>query len=274
MQFVHDTSVSIDTIWRQFSEEHTIIPVLAHRHHLSERTIRRRIEEYEVPVPDPQPCTMVAVMDATKVGLSWILAVRDPNKKKTIYAQKMFSETTHAYQIAHETLCAQGYTFVAIVSDGRFVASDWLFPGIPIQMCHYHQIQIVIGYLTMNPKLAAGIELLQLTRTLTRNDEVSFTDAFMMWCKTNHDFLQEKTFNPETGRWHWTHKRLRQACDSITLHLPFLFTFQKYPDLHIPNTTNFLDGSFKKAKVALAVHSGLTRAHQIKLAISILFSHQ
>ena len=217
---------------------------------------------------------MVAVMDATKVGPSWILAVRDPNKKKTIYAQEVSSETTFAYQVAYEKITTNGYVLSAIVSDGRFVASQWLFPGIPIQMCHYHQLQIVIGYLTLNPKLTAGIELLHLARTITHNDEASFTDAFKLWCRTYHDFLQEKTFNLETDRWHWTHKRLRQARDSIAAHLPYLFTFQKYPELHIPNTTNSLDGKFKKAKIALAVHSGLNHAQQIKLVLSILFSRQ
>ena len=274
MQFVLDTSVSTEVLWQEFVHEYAIIPVLAHRHHLSASTIQRRLHAYEAPPVIHEPCTMVAVMDATKVHTSWVLAVRDPHKKKTIYAEEISSETTFQYQIAHERLTARGYTFSAIVSDGRFVAVKWLFPGIPIQMCHYHQIQIIIGYLTFNPKLKAGIELLHLVRTLPRNDEASFTDAFKLWCRTYHDFLQEKTLNTETGRSHWTHKRLRQARDSIAAHLEFLFTFQRYPELTIPNTTNSLDGSFKKAKVAIAVHSGLTLKQQIKLVLSVLFSHQ
>lgn len=174
--------------------------------------------------------------------------------------------------MAYTDMKGKGFSFSAIVSDGRFVALQWLFPGIPIQMCHFHQEQIVIRYLTLNPKLEAGIELLGLIRTLPRTDEASFTEAFNHWSRIWHDFLQEKTVDSETGTWHWTHKRVRQARDSIKMHLPFLFTFQKYPDLHIPNTTNSLDGKFKKAKVALGVHSGLTLARRVKLALSILFS--
>jgi hypothetical protein len=215
---------------------------------------------------------MVAVMDATRVGYLWIIAIRDPHVPETVYAHEFSHESTSAYQAAHADLKGKGFTFSAIVSDGRFVALDWLFPGIPVQMCHFHQEQIVIRYLTLRPKLEAGSELLDLVRTLPRTDEASFTDAFNLWCRTRHDFLQEKTIDPETKRWHWTHKRLRQARDSIHAHLPYLFTYQRHPELNIPNTTNTLDGKFKKAKMALAIHAGLTLARQIKLVLSMLFS--
>ena len=215
---------------------------------------------------------MVAIIDATKVGYSWMLLVRDPHEKENVYAREISSETTYAYQEAYANLKNKGFSFSAIVSDGRFVTVPWLFPNIPIQMCHFHQEQIVIRYLTLNPKLEAGIDLLELTRTLPKIDEASFTDAFKLWCKTHHDFLQEKTLNPETGRSSYTHQRVRQARDSIRMHLPYLFTFQKYPNLKIPNTTNSLDGVFKKAKVAIGVHAGLTQARQIKLVLSLLLS--
>ena len=234
--------------------------------------MRRKLDAYELPVHSPQPRAMVAVIDATRVGYSWVLAARDPSTGETVYAQEISSETTFAYQRARADLYAHGFSFSAIVSDGRFVALPWLFPNTPIQMCHFHQEQIVIRYLTLKPKLEAGIELLDLVRTLPKTDKASFSDAFKSWCSRWHAFLQEKTFNTETGRWYWTHKRLRQARNSVAVHLPFLFTFQKYPELHIPNTTNSLDGKFKKAKVALAVHSGLTHARQIKLVLSLLFA--
>ena len=215
---------------------------------------------------------MVAVTDATRVGYSWMLVVRDPHERENVYAQEISSETTFAYQEARDDLYSRGFSFSALVCDGRFVALPWLFPGVPIQMCHFHQEQIVIRYLTLNPKLEAGIELLDLIRTLPTTDEASFTDAFKLWCTTWHKFLQEKTVDPETGSWHWTHKRVRQARDSIAIHLPYLFTFQRFPDLKIPNTTNSLDGVFRKAKTAIGVHAGLTHARQIKLVLSLLFA--
>ncbi len=246
MQFIHDTSVSPETLWGTFAFEHATVPVLAKRFHLSEKTVRTRLDAYILPPHLPAPRNMVAVIDATRAGLSWILAIRDPNNKETVYAQEIHSETTSAYQAAYVDCIARGFVFVAIVSDGRFVGSPWLFPGIPIQMCHFHMEQIVIRYTTLHPNLVAGRELLALIRTLPTNDEESFTDAFRFFCRTWDDFLKERTVDPVTGKWHWTHKRIRQTRDSVRMHLPFLFTFLRYPALHIPNTTNALDGSFKK----------------------------
>jgi hypothetical protein len=270
---VHDTSVSAETLWHEFAGEHARVSVLSRRHHISKSTVRRRLDDYTLPEILPTPRIMVAIIDATKVGLSWMLVVRDPHAQENVYAQEISSETTFAYQHAYADLRSMGFSFSAIVSDGRFVAVPWLFPGIPVQMCHFHQEQIVIRYLTLNPKLEAGIELLNLVRTLPKNDEASFTDAFKLWCRTYRDFLQEKTHHPETGRWSYTHKRLRQARDSIAAHLPYLFTFQRFTDLKIPNTTNSLDGVFRKAKTAIGVHAGLTHARQLKLVRSILFAH-
>ena len=272
VQFVRDTSIAQETTWGEFSNEHATISVLARRQGVSERTIRRRLNAYEIPERTPKPRVMVAIIDATRVGYSWMLVVRDPHEKENVYAQEISSETTFAYQEARSDLYSRGFSFCAVVSDGRFVAVPWLFPDIPVQMCHFHQQQIVIRYLTLNPKLEAGIELLDLIRILPTTDEASFTDAFKLWCATWHTFLQEKTVDLETGRWHWTHKRLRQARDSVVAHLPYLFTFQRFPDLNIPNTTNSLDGVFRKAKTAIGVHAGLTHARQIKLVLSLLFA--
>jgi len=270
---VHDTSVSAATLWQEFAFEHATIPVLSKRHHISKSTVHRKLDRFELDSRCPAPRTMVAVIDATKVGQVWVLVIRDPHTKENVYAREISSETTFAYQTAHADLTSQGFSFSTIVSDGRFVALPWLFPGVPIQMCHFHQEQIVIRYLTQHPKLEAGIELLALTKTLPRADGAQFTDAFMLWCSKWRSFLQEKTIDPETHNGHWMHRRLRQARDSISAHLPYLFTYQKYPELNIPNTTNSLDGSFKKAKVAVGVHAGLTHTRQIKLVMALLRTH-
>jgi len=216
---------------------------------------------------------MVAVGDATWIHGSWMLVIRDPHAKENVYEKELSSETTSAYQIARRTLAMQGIHFIAFVGDGR-LATSFVFSDIPIQMCHFHQIQIAIRYLTRKPELPAGQELLTLIYTLPTNDKASFTDAFRLWCRTWADFLKEKSVNPATGRSSYTHRRLRSARASIAEHLDNLFTFQDYPDLHIPNTTNSLDGSFKKLKLALGVHAGLSRTRKRKLVSSLLRAHE
>ena len=212
---------------------------------------------------------MVAVADATWIGGSWMLVIRDPHAGENVYCTEVSSESTSNYQIARSELEARGFRFRALVGDGR-MALPWAFGGIPFQMCHFHMEQIVIRYTTLSPNLQAGVELLELVRTLSRTDEASFSDAFTLWCHTWQEFLQEKTLNPETGTRTYTHRRLRSARDSVKRHLPFLFTFETYPDCDIPNTTNSLDGFFKKVKMAVGIHSGLTHARKVKLITSLL----
>lgn len=54
------------------------------------------------------------------------------------------------------------------------------------------------------------------------------------------------------------------------MNLPRLFTYQRHPNLNIPNTTNTLDGMFSQIKNRLAVHRGLRRDRRFKLISEIL----
>lgn len=137
-------------------------------------------------------------------------------------------------------------------------------------MCHFHQTQIVLRYLTSDPKLESSIELKEITATLIRADEESFTRQLNQWYEKWKDFLKQKTINPETGRWNYTHKRLRSAYRSLKTNLPYLFTYLKYPELNIPNTTNSLDGYFNVLKSKLNVHRGLNDNRSKKIIIELL----
>jgi len=119
-----------------------------------------------------------------------------------------------------------------------------------------------VGYTTLNPKLDAGRELFALVRTLPYTNKDSFTDAFVTWCHAWNDFLKERTVDQVTKRTRYTHRSLHAARTSIYQHLPCLFTYTHYPALRIPNTTNSLDGSFRKVKKAVGIHSGLKRAEK------------
>lgn len=212
---------------------------------------------------------MSAVMDALYVGQSVFLVVRDPHARENVWCREFASESTYAYQIAYHDLNESGFEIMSITGDGR-VALSFLFPGVPIQMCHFHQKQIIVQCVTQNPQLEAGQEILALIDTLTYTDEATFINAFHTWCKKWGHFLNERTVNPDTGRKQYTHRKLRRARSSINNHLPLLFTYLKYPELNIPNTTNSLDGSFSKVKTARRVHTGLRHERLIKLMLSLL----
>ena len=138
-------------------------------------------------------------------------------------------------------------------------------------MCHFHQIAIVRRYLTSRLKLEAGKELRAITLSLPISSEKVFTDLLNAWHEKWKDFLKEKTYSFDNQRWQYTHKRIRSAYRSLKTNLPHLFTYQKYPYLKIPNTTNSLDGFFGKLKGLLNIHRGLSPKRRLKLIREILF---
>lgn len=178
-------------------------------------------------------------------------------------------ETSTVYKQCLFDLRQQGFTVQAVVVDGKSALRE-AFRDIPTQMCHFHQIAIVTRYLTTRPQLLPGKALRALVFTLTRTDEQTFTNALQCWHQQWGAFLKEKTLNPETKRWCYTHRRLRSAYRSLTTHLPYLFTYQRHPDLHIPNTTNSLDGTFSHVKTLLRIHRGLNRTTKEKMIGEIL----
>jgi hypothetical protein len=198
------------------------------------------------------------------------LVIRAPHLKKNLYVQEVQRESIDAYRQGRRALENMGYTVKAIVLDGRPGVRQ-LFSDIPVQMCHFHQKQIITRYLTNNPKLEAGIELKKLTTTLCDTHESDFTATLDVWHDKWSSFIRERTTDPATGRWHYTHKRLRSAYRSLRLNLPYLFTYEKHHDLKIPNTTNSLDGCFAYLKELTRVHRGSKRDLKDKIIQEILW---
>ena len=145
-----------------------------------------------------------------------------------------------------------------------------LLGQIAVQMCQYHQIAIVTRYITKKPRLQAGVELRELILLLTKTDKESFTGGLNEWHKRWKIFLKEKTINPDTDKWNYTHRRLKSAYRSLNTNLPYLFTWYDYPELNMPNTTNSLEGTFSNLKTKLRVHSGLKEHRKQKVIDEIL----
>ena len=178
-------------------------------------------------------------------------------------------EKADIYRLGKEHLEKNGFTIKAVILDGKRGVKQ-VFKGIPVQMCHFHQKRIITRYLTSRPKLEASIELKIITATLANTNEDIFTKELNEWHDKWNDFLKEKTINSETNRWHYTHKRLRSAYRSLKTNLPYLFTYQKYPEFNIPNTTNSLDGYFNRLKSLINVHRGLSQMRRMRIVIEIL----
>jgi len=99
---------------------------------------------------------------------------------------------------------------------------------------------------------------------MTSSCEDVFSMLIEMWMLKWKQFLKEKTYS-DTGKWCYTHRKLRSAIRSIKSNLPYLFTFQKYPELHIPNTTNSLEGINSALKFKIKAHQGINSDRRKKI---------
>ena len=232
--------------------------------------VRKTIDAAETrdsPGLESQP--VVCVFDATHIGDQTLLVARAPALKANLGWAWIAQETKEAYAGLRTFVEGKGFTLTAVVLDGR-TGIPRVFEGLPVQICQFHQLQIVRRKLTLRPETDAGQELLRLTFGLAKAHEKEFTTALNMWFKEYEPFINERTYILGTNRWRYTHRRVRSAYLSLKRNLPYLFTYQKYPDLHIPNTTNSLDGFWSRLKNLLSAHRGKTKDRIKKLVTEIL----
>ena len=104
----------------------------------------------------------------------------------------------------------------------------------------------------------------ELALTLKNSKQSDFEHDLQTWFEQYQSYLNERTFNTETGKSHYTHKNIRSAYFSLKRNLDYLFVFEQYPDLNIPNTTNLLDGAFSDMKRRLECHHGMSRGNKIR----------
>lgn len=218
----------------------------------------------------PQPTAIAA--DVTFWGRHYGVCVfRSPTLKRNLWWQEVTEESPAAYAAGLSSLRAQGWTVTGAVLDGKRGVAR-VFSGMPVQICQFHQVKTVTKYLTRKPKTQAGWELRGIALQLTKSSEQEFATLLCEWHARWKEFLSERTpcSHCKPNRWPYTHRKLRAAYRSLVTNLPFLFTYQKYPELHLPNTTNTLDGMFSQIKNRLAVHRGLRPDRRYKLIGEIL----
>ncbi len=177
--------------------------------------------------------------------------------QKNLHWSFVESETLRNIAAGLDVLEQAGYQFKSFTIDGRKGVIQLLnarYPEIPIQLCHFHQVQMIRRYTTNNPKTQCGKALLTLIKQLTLMKQIDFVKQFVQLREYYADFLKERNDNGE-----FVHRRLRAAYRSLKTNLPYLFTCQRYPELSIPNTTNSCDGSFAHWKQKIKIHRGLAK---------------
>ena len=248
-------------LWREYSHNKQTYRELAARYSVSESTIKRRLqgikEEFEC---KHIPTGGVVLMDTTYFGKHWGVTVfKDASSGTTLWRKYVVDERLADYQEGVDFICSQCYQVRGIVCDGlKGVFKQFL--GYPVQMCQRHQIDIIRRYLTRNPKLPAGKELLYLSKSITKLSKKEFITLFERWKEKWIDFLDERTKDELTGKTHFTHKKLRSAYLSIKRNLLYLFTFESISGM--PNTNNSLEGTFTALKNRLRNHNGMSKKNR------------
>lgn len=260
-----------ESLFEEYAFGKQTLKQLAAKHDKSIKTIQKYLDLHH----QPQPTTFITQpvvigVDCSFFGRGYgIILARCPSLKRNLYWQEITTESKFVYEEARRYLENNGFHIQAVVVDAKHGTKE-VFSGLIVQICQYHQQQIVQRYLTSNPKTEAAQELKEISNSLPVQNKPDFSKALERWYAKWRELLAERTYSPDGKHWWYTHKRLRSAYRSLHINLPYLFSYQDYPELHIPNTNNSIEGYFSKLKQLLNNHHGLKKWRRYKLIESIL----
>ena len=247
---------------------------LSRKYDLGKRKVNDILENYEIKpiVPSRNYHCDVICVDVTYVGRKYgYLSVLDAHRGNCLYCGITRGyETVYDYEKALLTLHRHGIYPKAVVMDGKFSAMKMFERhGLKVQMCQFHMIRIMTAYLTRKPILDENKELRQIISAITRTDRKHFESWFYAWKLKNELWLQEKHKNDE-GKYEYSHQKTRSLVRGIVLLMPYLFTYEEYPELKIPNTNNLIEGVHSALKSKLNIHRGAKKSLKTKIVFSFL----
>lgn len=207
-------------------------------------------------------------MDATYFSQFCLVAYQDEQDGYTQLIR--FSDGEHYEEIKEdlENLLRLGVQLESITTDGHksvLKAIKKAVPDVIVQRCLVHIQRMCLLWLTRYPQHSSGQELrklvLMLMKIKTQNDKLFWIRELNLWYERHKDYLSEKTFNEETGRYWYKHKLTRRTYFSIKRALPNMLHY--IDNEHIPKTTNGIEGYFSHLKNHLDLHRGLTQKNRI-----------
>jgi len=167
-----------------------------------------------------------------------------------------------------DNLIKLGVQIESITTDGHKSALKAIkksLPDVTVQRCLVHIQRMCLLWLTRFPKYLAGVELralvLMLLKIKSSNDRLWWINELTIWYDRHKDYLSEKTYNEDTGRYWYKRKLLRRSYFTIKRALPNMFHY--LANQKIPATTNGIEGYFGHLKNHLDLHRGLSVKHRI-----------
>ena len=187
------------------------------------------------------------------------MVFRSYELKKNILWKEVKWETIQDYKDGIETLQNQWRIIKAIVCDGKRWLLWWL--DIPVQMCIFHQKQIMRRYIKKTPKLEANKELQDISSLIWIIRKITIHQ----WLEDRHkrykDFLLKKNDSKN-----YVHIRTRKAYRSLKNNLQYLYTFSDYKwIIDIPKTTNSIESVFSHMKQKVWIHRWLKKQRKLRL---------
>lgn len=171
----------------------------------SKKQLRRIFQEIKTDEKIHSPRKVNLVVDATFFGKKetrqWgVIVFRDFHSKENLWWKFVDEEKTIHYTQGKIFLESLGYEILSVTCDGLPGLVNVFNAGIPVQFCHFHEAQIVRRYVTENPKLIQGHELLALVQILTITTESIFKQRLNIYIDRHREFLNEKTTDFKTNR--------------------------------------------------------------------------
>ena len=223
----------------------------------------------------PAQKNVVVTMDVTRLeGIGGLFLAR--SNQNNLHWHYTENETTFDYYTAVEALLFIGHELTGFMTDGKPGVIKRLqerYPLIPCQYCHFHQIKTIKGYIPRKAQSEAARALRSLALRLPKYHYVQFETALQVWRIFYDTFFTEKTYchDPKrVRRYRYTHQTLRSAYHSLKRNLPYLYTYQRYSRINMPNTTNACDGFFSHLKERLGRHRGLSTERKKKMTDYLL----
>jgi transposase-like protein len=257
-QFRAGEKVSDEHLWYLYQERKQTIAEIAQDYDVSASTIKRRLRHIcvEWEQPDLHGMSGYVHLDATYWGHNWgVLLALDEATTKPLYVAFIKSERTEDYCLAVRKIEENGYHIKGVILDGKISVFHSL-PQYPRQMCHFHMKQLIIRKLTKHPKIKASMALLLLINDLPKLTQEQFRKAYEDLQIEYADTIKRRS-SAKDGSTHYTHRKLRGALKSVNTFLPYLFKYQRYDCVGMPNTNNKIEGVFTDLSKNLNNHSGL-----------------
>jgi len=271
-----------EKIFKKYFWKKRTLDELSEEYDLSEKTIQKLINSYEVKNKKKKPRSINLIVDVVFFNKRkfksefGIMVFYDSIKQEVLIWKEVKTEKLSDYKKMYFKLIKDGFTIQSVVIDGKNGLKEFFEEqNVIVQYCHFHQIKTITSYITKNPKLVPAVHLKMLVSFLTEITEKEFKENFNFFLETFEDEINKKEYNFKTKKKDFIHKRLKSATESLKNNLPYLFNYQKYPELNIKNTTNFLDGGeFSYLKRLLRNHNGCSKKLKLKMIDEYFENHK